>query len=192
MKEKQTTKRGSKQGTISEEVSPSVVVEETSAGGRPTLYKEEYNEQARKLCLLGATDKSLADFFGIAESTLNLWKDAHPEFMESIIRGREIADAEIADSLYHRAKGYSHPDVHISSYEGEIKITNITKHYPPDTPAASLWLRNRRPKQWRDKQDIEFPGEDGKPQKIGGVFSDTERSARLLFLLEQAEKRSQQ
>jgi hypothetical protein len=31
--------------------------------GRPTKYKEEYNEQAYKLCLLGATDKELADFF---------------------------------------------------------------------------------------------------------------------------------
>ena len=26
-----------------------------------------------------------------------------------------------------------------------------TEHYPPDTQAASLWLRNRQPRQWRDK-----------------------------------------
>jgi DNA-binding XRE family transcriptional regulator len=35
------------------------------------LRREEYDEQARKLCLLGATDAELADFFGVSEQTLN-------------------------------------------------------------------------------------------------------------------------
>ena len=42
--------------------------------GRPTKYKDEYCEQAYKLCLLGATDKEMADFFQVSLSTLNLWK----------------------------------------------------------------------------------------------------------------------
>lgn len=32
-------------------------------------------------------------------------------------------------------------------------MTKITKHYPPDTAAAFIWLKNRA--GWRDKQDIE-------------------------------------
>jgi hypothetical protein len=36
---------------------------------------------------------------------------------------------------------------------------------------------------------IEFPDEHGKPQKISAVFSETERAARLIYLLEQVEKR---
>ena len=28
-------------------------------------------------------------------------------------------------------------------------------HHPPDTAAASLWLRNRQPKLWRDKHEID-------------------------------------
>ena len=31
--------------------------------GRPTKYKPEYSAQAQKLCLLGATDAEMADFF---------------------------------------------------------------------------------------------------------------------------------
>ena len=27
--------------------------------------------------------------------------------------------------------------------------------YPPDTQAASLWLRNRRKRDWRDKHEVE-------------------------------------
>lgn len=42
--------------------------------GRPTLYREEYAEQARKLCLLGTTDAELADFFNVAVDTINEWK----------------------------------------------------------------------------------------------------------------------
>lgn len=58
--------------------------------GRPTDYQESYNEQAEKLCKLGATDAELADFFDIAESTLNNWKSEYPEFMESIKRVRHL------------------------------------------------------------------------------------------------------
>lgn len=121
--------------------------------GRPSSYRDEYAEQARKLCLLGYTDIELAEFFSVCEKTINNWKTDFPEFLQSITCGKAIADAEVADGLYQRARGYSHPDVHVSSYEGCITITPITKHYPPDTPAASLWLRNRQSKKWRKEPD---------------------------------------
>jgi hypothetical protein len=40
-------------------------------------------------------------------------------------------------------------------YQGEPVLTTIVKHYPPDTNAASLWLRNRHPQRWRDKIEHE-------------------------------------
>lgn len=120
-------------------------------GGRPTKYRAAYAEQAFKLCLLGATDKEMADFFGVTEQTVNNWKGEHPRFFESLTRGKMRADAEVASSLYRRALGYSHPAVKINQYEGTAVVTPYTEHYPPDTPAASLWLRNRRPEIWRDK-----------------------------------------
>ena len=128
--------------------------------GRPSKYKEEYAEQAYKLCLLGATDKELADFFGIKESTLNLWKNAQPEFMESLKRGKEDADAIVASKLYHRAIGYEHEDTQFATFQGAItdRETYI-KHYPPDTTAAIFWLKNRQPAKWRDKTDHEITGD---------------------------------
>ena len=86
---------------------------EPNKGGRPTEYRPEYNEQARKLCLLGATDAQLADFFGVSETTINNWKLAHPEFLESLKAGKEKADALVAHALYHRAIGYKHDAVKI-------------------------------------------------------------------------------
>ena len=49
-------------------------VSKQTARGRPTKYKAEYAEQARKLCLLGATDMEMADFFEVSEFTINKWK----------------------------------------------------------------------------------------------------------------------
>ena len=123
--------------------------------GRPTEYRLAYADLAFKFCLLGATDKQLANFFGVSEQTVNAWKKKHPKFLESIQRGKLKADAEIAESLYHRAKGYSHPEDKVFQYQGNPIVVPTTKHYPPDTQAASLWLRNRQPEKWRDKQELE-------------------------------------
>ena len=123
--------------------------------GRPTKYKDEYSGKAYKLCLLGATDAELADFFEVNEDTINEWKKVHPEFSESLKKGKKIADAEIASKLYHRAKGYEHPELVTATFQGVITDTMIvTKHYPPDTTAAIFWLKNRQKDKWRDKQEI--------------------------------------
>jgi hypothetical protein len=124
--------------------------------GRPSSFNPIYCDQAYKLCLLGATDKQLADFFDVAEATINNWKLDHPEFLESLKKGKIVADSNVAEALYERAKGYKHPDAHISNYQGEITITPITKYYPPDTAAAFIWLKNRA--GWKDKQELEHGG----------------------------------
>lgn len=123
--------------------------------GRPTKYEGEKTDKlAFKLCLLGATEQEIANALEVSLDTVTEWKRVHPSFSASINEGRETADATIAESLYNRAKGYSHPDVHISSYEGGITVTPITKHYPPDTAAAFIWLKNRKSGKWRDKVEV--------------------------------------
>lgn len=121
--------------------------------GRPSKYKEEYAEQARKLCLLGATDAKLADFFEVDEATINRWKHDFPEFCKSLKSGKMQADAEIAESLFNRARGYVAPDLDIKMYEGQIIETPYMKHYPPDATSMIFWLKNRQPDLWREKRE---------------------------------------
>ena len=104
---------------------------------RKTAYKTEYVKQVYKLCLLGATDKDIADFFEVSERTINTWKKAVPEFLQSIKKGKAIADAEVASRLFDRTA--------------------------VDTTACIFWLKNRQPAKWRDKQDHEITGKDGGP-----------------------------
>lgn len=150
--------------------------------GRPSDYRDEYPEQVRKLCLLGATDKEIADFFNVSVATLYNWRESKPEFLEATIQGKKIADANVAERLYERAIGYEHDDMHVSSYQGDVTLTPIRKYYPPDTQAASLWLRNRQSDKWRDKVDHELSGKDGGPIETNDV-GNTELARRIAFVL---------
>ena len=136
-----------------------------SRAGRKSIYRVTFPEMAYKLCLLGVTDAMMAEVFEVSEATLNTWKKKHPLFLESVKKGKVQADAEVAKALFSRACGYSHPDVHISNFQGEITVTHIIKHYPPDTAAAFIWLKNRA--GWKDK--TEFAGEGGGPISIAIV-----------------------
>jgi hypothetical protein len=130
--------------------------------GRPSKYQPAFAEQALKLCRLGATDKELADFFQVEEQTINNWKQAHPEFLESLKQGKGLADAEVADKLFKRATGYEHKAVKITaSPDGREHLTEYVERYPPDTTAAIFWLKNRRPDVWRDKTDVNHSGTVG-------------------------------
>lgn len=125
---------------------------------RPTKYKEEYAEQAAKLCKLGATDAQLADFFGVAVSTVALWKVQHKAFSDAIKVPKAEADARVEQSLYRRATGYECDETDIRVVNGTIVETPLRKHYPPDPTAMIFWLKNRQPDAWRDKTETEHSG----------------------------------
>ena len=128
-------------------------------GGRPEKYRPELCELAGRGCMLGDTNDVLATRFGVNVATIKRWMNKYPEFCAAIKKGREEADQNVAISLYKRAIGYSHPSEELFCYQGEVTRVPTTKHYPPDTAAAIIWLGNRRPDLWRAKPE---PG-DGAP-----------------------------
>ena len=134
---------------------------EPKPNGRPTAYKKkEHDELVFKLCLLGSTDAQMADILGICEKTFNTWKHKHKSFLQSLKRGKEEADAVIAQSLYHRAKGYTHKEVKLAQVDGRFTDSKeIDKHYPPDPTSCIFWLKNRQSGKWREKQEVENSGD---------------------------------
>ena len=123
--------------------------------GQPTKYKPEYCSQATKLARLGATDKDIADFFGVNEDTVHEWKKVHPEFSESLKEGKEYSDAHVSDRLYQRAIGYEHESVKIFNANGKPLIVPYIEYFAPDTTACIFWLKNRRPDLWKDTHTID-------------------------------------
>lgn len=134
--------------------------------GRNSAYQPEYADQARKLCLLGATDAELADFFEVATSTIYNWKNEHPAFLEAIRAGKVKADAEVADSLFRRATG-EHVQIEklVKKDNGEYEAMRLTQYIPGDPAAAYKWLLNRRRQNWTDKHEVIHSGEIGTTTK---------------------------
>lgn len=123
--------------------------------GHPTHFKPEYVEQVRKLAALGATDKELADFFNISEATLNNWKIAHPEFLESMRGGKDDFDSgRIKEALCKRALGFMRKVERVSK-DG---IVMCLEEVPPDTASIKFWLTNRQRHLWAERQEVEQVG----------------------------------
>jgi transposase-like protein len=68
----------------------------------------------------------IAKNIGITTSTLYEWKNKYPDFSEALKESKEVADFEVESALFKKAK-------------------------MGDVTAQIFWLKNRKPKQWRDK-----------------------------------------
>lgn len=125
--------------------------------GRPTKFRPEFVEQARKLCLLGLTDGELADFFGVDEATIHRWKHTHKDFCESISTGKMLADSDVADSLYRSAVGghFITEERPAGGENGPATVLPLKRQVAPSVQAQSLWLRNRQPRLWRDRIEVQ-------------------------------------
>ena len=106
----------------------------------------------------GLTDEQIAKNLDITPSTLYEWKRRYSEISEALKKGKEVVDIEVENALLKRALGYSYEEKKVEVSEEGTKVTKTIKEVVPDTTAQIFWLKNRRPEQWRDKQDIEHSG----------------------------------
>ena len=115
--------------------------DEPNKAGRPTKYKEAFNDQVFEMALLGLTDTQMATIIGINQDTFNEWKKVYPKFSESLTQGKEDADGKVAKAMYKRALGLTIIEEALTK---DGQIVQLRKELPPDTPAAKHWLANRQ------------------------------------------------
>lgn len=117
-----------------------------------------------KLYKKGWTDVEVADFLEITEKTITNWKKKYLEFFNKVYDWKDQADRRVERALYERAIGYSHTEqklMNVSQGSGNGSVVerhDTIKHYPPDTSACEFWLKNRRGKYWKEKQEIVLSG----------------------------------
>ena len=110
----------------------------------------------------GLTDEQIAHNMGIRRETLIAWKKRFPNIDNALKKTKEVADREVENALFKSALGY---DVNEETWERRfnkktgdyemILIKKTVKHIPPSNTAQIFWLKNRRPHEWREKQEIE-------------------------------------
>lgn len=121
-------------------------------------YRASYADEAFRLTLLGATVADLAETFEVTQRTVDNWLADHPDFRDAVRRGRVIADADVAAALFTRATGYTVKAQRVVVVEGRPEVVEIDEHVPSDPRAAIFWLKNRDPRRWRDRQEVEHSG----------------------------------
>ncbi|MGE7022009.1 transposase [Solibacillus cecembensis] len=114
----------------------------------------------------GLTDEQIAKNMGIAYSTLRTWRDKFSALSAALKRGKEVIDRQVENALLKRALGYRYDEVTKELVEDlenggmKLDITKVvTKEVQPDVTAQIFWLKNRKPVEWRDKQQVEHSGE---------------------------------
>lgn len=105
----------------------------------------------------GLTEADICNNIGISTQTLWDWKKRHPDVLDALKKGKEVADIIVENALYKRAIGYDYEEVKtITSADGVVMQKTVTKkHIPADITAQIFWLKNRKPNIWRDKLDVE-------------------------------------
>ena len=122
------------------------------ARGPKTGYTPDCCDEARRACMLGATNEELAGLLGVSRATIHNWMEEFPDFRKAIEEGKVAADARVAEKLYQRAIGYERPATRFfANPDGPPTQVDYTYHHAPDTSAAIFWLRNRRREDWREQ-----------------------------------------
>lgn len=109
--------------------------------GRPTKFNEDLTTKILEWAKKGKTNEEIAELTGIAVSTLGLWRRENPEFMVALKESKDAADGIVEASLFQNAV-----------------IGNVT--------AQIFWLKNRRPNEWREKQEVAHTDADGNPVQV--------------------------
>lgn len=128
-------------------------------------HVKPYLSEIQGWAMSGLTDEQIADNLGIGTSTLHEYKKKYPEFLESLKKGKDIADAQVVNALHRSAIGFTYYEETTNALGDTVSVQKYSK---PNTTAAIFWLKNRRPDQWRDKTEVKqditqavtFIGED--------------------------------
>ena len=100
----------------------------------------------------GLNNDQIAANIGVTPKTLYEWQNKDPTIYEAIKKGKAPVDFEVENALLKRALGYDWEEVTTEVYgDGKKHVKKITRHVPPDVGAIAFWLKNRKPRKWRER-----------------------------------------
>ena len=134
----------------------------------------------------GLLEKDICENLGVSQSAFSEYKLKFSALKGALKTGKDDADAKVEAALFKSACGYEYEEVTITKIlppgihslsqlsEKEVKrlpaeLKIVRKHMSPNTAHAIFWMKNRRPDLWRDRQQVEMGGADGKPLTVAPV-----------------------
>ena len=126
-----------------------------------TIIKKPANSKIIELFRINMGNKTkVSEALNVSRTALYNWIDEDPDLKKSI-EAQDEANIDFAESkLFSRIEGYEHKDVHISNFQGNVTITPLVKHYPPDPTSIIFFLKTRaKHRGYIERQEI--TGKDG-------------------------------
>lgn len=124
------------------------------------MAKSKANEwlEEDKLILLegwardGLTNEQISHNMGINPATLYDYMNKYDKISNALKKGKEVVDIEVENALLKRALGYTiQIEEEKLDKDGCVHTLKKDVHIPSDTVAQIFWLKNRKPKEWREK-----------------------------------------
>lgn len=134
----------------------------TETRGRPSKYDPAYCERIVEHMKEGASVLSFAAELGVSRATINVWAEAHPDFLEALNAGKAACGA------WWEARGREVAQ----NGGGNGQATMIT-----------FGLKNMGRDDWADRQAHEHTGADGGPIQSQATVDVTGLSAEQLAVL---------
>jgi hypothetical protein len=130
------------------------------------ISQKEANISLYRLALLGMTNEEIAEFFGVEISLFKQWLDGSVDMQRTLRNGRAVADGKVVAALHKRAIGMERvitkrnftrvKNEETGEWEEvETSRQEIIEELPPDVGAAQFWLKNKAPKAFKEKQEVE-------------------------------------
>lgn len=98
----------------------------------------------------GKTDEQIAEILNVSLSTIRYWRNTDLELLMAVRESKQEADAMVEASLYKTAVGFEYQES--TSTDKGTYVHN--KYSKPDVRAQQFWLKNRRPKKWKDRVEL--------------------------------------
>lgn len=119
-------------------------------------YSPEIVDKIIKYLKQGTSITTTCDLVKISVETFYDWKKNKPEFSERVKAATAIPDQKVENAFFKSALGFKYKEKTVDNERKTVRIT--TKTVPPNGSNALNWLKNRKPTEWRDKQEIDHSG----------------------------------
>jgi hypothetical protein len=128
----------------------------TNPVGRPTKYYPGMCQKVKKM--KGLTHVDMANNLGVSITQFNIYRKNYPAFALAVKVADENTNSIVENALFKRATGFKYTEERTERFMGDdgpvTKVTKTKKKVVPDTAAAFIWLKNRKPEAWRDRIEV--------------------------------------
>ena len=100
----------------------------------------------------GLTDEQIAKNMGVSYSTFRDWRKKFSALSAALKESKEVVARPVENALFKNAVGFMYEEETVTN-AGEV--VTVKKYSKPNITAQIFWLKNRKLKEWRDKQEVE-------------------------------------